>query len=77
VYLGAQAEATVDEATSLKSAVESMRKRQYATVPVVAGGRVVGLLTLENVSEMMMVNAAMDHQRRRPAADGKTKHQHL
>ena len=53
---------TVDEATSLKSAVESMRERQCATVPVVAGGRVVGLLTLEHISEIIMVNAAMEHQ---------------
>jgi Zn-dependent protease/CBS domain-containing protein len=51
---------TVDEATSLKSAVESMRERQCATVPVVAGGRVVGLLTLENISEVIMVNAAIE-----------------
>jgi Zn-dependent protease/CBS domain-containing protein len=53
---------TVDEATSLKGAVESMRERQCATMPVVAGGRIVGLLTLEHISEMIMVNAAMDHQ---------------
>jgi hypothetical protein len=39
-----------------------MHARQCATVPVVAGGRIVGLLTLENISEMIMVNAAMDHQ---------------
>ena len=31
-------------------------------MPVVADGRIVGLLTLENISEMIMVNAAMDHQ---------------
>jgi Zn-dependent protease/predicted transcriptional regulator len=53
---------TVDEASSLKSAVESMRERQCATMLVVASGRIVGLLTLENISEMIMVNAAMDHQ---------------
>jgi len=53
---------TVDEGASLKSAVESMRERQCATMPVVAGGRIVGLLTLENISEMIMLNAAMDHQ---------------
>jgi Zn-dependent protease len=53
---------TVAEASSLKSAVESMRARQCATIPVVAGGRIVGLLTLENISEMVMVNAAMEHQ---------------
>jgi Zn-dependent protease len=53
---------TVDESASLKSAVESMRERECTTMPVVAGGRVVGLLTLENISEMIMVNAAVDHQ---------------
>jgi predicted transcriptional regulator len=53
---------TVDEAAPLKSAVESMRERQCATMPVVASGRIVGLLTLENISEIIMVNAAMDHR---------------
>jgi CBS domain-containing protein len=53
---------TVDEAAPLKPAVESMHARQCATVPVVAGGRLVGLLTLENISEMIMINTAMDHQ---------------
>jgi Zn-dependent protease len=53
---------TVDEASSLQSAVESMRARQCATMPVLAGGRIVGLLTLEHVSEMIMVNTAIEHQ---------------
>jgi len=52
---------TVDEASPLKTAVESMRARQCATMPVMAGNRMVGLLTLENISEMIMVHAAMDH----------------
>lgn len=52
---------TVDEASPLKGAVEAMQARQCAAVPVVAGDRVVGLLTLENISEMIMVNAAMNH----------------
>jgi predicted transcriptional regulator len=51
---------TVDESASLKQAVESMQARQCATVPVVQSGRIVGLLTLENISEMIMVNAALD-----------------
>jgi predicted transcriptional regulator len=49
----------VEEASSLHSAVDSMRARQCATMPVMASGRIVGLLTLENISEMIMVNAAM------------------
>lgn len=53
---------TVDEAAPLKGAVETMHAGQRSTMPVVAGGRIVGLLTLENISEMIMVNAAMDHQ---------------
>jgi Zn-dependent protease/predicted transcriptional regulator len=52
---------TVDVAASLQSAVESMRARDCATMPVVAGGRIVGLLTLENITEMIMINAAMGH----------------
>ena len=53
---------TVDETASLKSVVESMHAQQYATMPVMSGGRIIGLLTLENISEIIMVNAAMDHQ---------------
>jgi hypothetical protein len=30
-------------------------------MPVMAGGRIVGLLTLENINETIMVHAAMDH----------------
>lgn len=54
--------ATVDEAAALKPAVESMHARGCAALPVVAGGRLVGLLTLENISEMIMVKAAMEEQ---------------
>jgi predicted transcriptional regulator len=53
---------TVDEAAPLRGAIESMRARQCATMPVVAGARIVGLLTLEHVSEMIMVNTAIEHQ---------------
>jgi Zn-dependent protease/CBS domain-containing protein len=53
---------TVEEAASLKSAVEFMGAHQCASIPVMAGRRIVGLLTLENISEMIMVNAALDHQ---------------
>lgn len=53
---------TVDESLELKRAVESMQTRQCASVPVVAGGELVGLLTLENISEMLMVNAALENR---------------
>jgi len=53
---------SVDEAAPLTTTVESMRARQCATIPVISRGRMVGLLTLENVSEMILVNAAMAHE---------------
>lgn len=59
---------TVEEATPLKRAVESMHARQCATVPVVSDGRLVGLLTLENISEMIMVNTALAGETRSSSA---------
>jgi Zn-dependent protease/CBS domain-containing protein len=53
---------TVDESAPLKPALESMHEHQCPTVPVVANGQLVGLLTLENISEMIMVNSAMRRQ---------------
>jgi Zn-dependent protease len=68
---------TADEASSLKSAVESMRARHCSTMPVAAGGRIVGLLTLENISEMIMVNAAMERQGAADSLPPKLSTQHL
>ena len=53
---------TIDETSSLKNAVDVMRDQQCDTMPVTASGHIVGLLTMENISEMIMVNAAMDHR---------------
>jgi Zn-dependent protease len=53
---------SVDEGDLLQGAVEAMRNRQCATVPVLAKGRIVGLLTLENITEMIMVNSALNHE---------------
>jgi hypothetical protein len=46
-------------------------------MPVVAGGRIVGLLTLENISEMIMVNAAMERQGAADSLPPKLRTQHL
>lgn len=51
---------TVDEDALLQGAVDSMRERQCTTMPVMSAGRMIGLLTFENISEMLMVHAAMD-----------------
>ncbi|MEO6569207.1 MAG: hypothetical protein ABIO94_10635 [Opitutaceae bacterium] len=52
----------INEAAALKSAVESMRIRRCATMPVMSRGRMVGLLTIKHVSEIILVIAAMAHQ---------------
>jgi len=52
---------SVDGSDSLNRTVESMHAKQCATLAVTQAGRVVGLLTLENVSEMILINAAISH----------------
>jgi Zn-dependent protease len=52
----------MDAATPLTTALESMRGRECATAPVLSEGRLVGLLTLENVSELVMVNTALEQR---------------
>lgn len=59
---------TVDKNAPLRDAVESMHARQCAAVPVVTAGRIVGLLTLENISEMITINAALGAVEQRPTA---------
>jgi Zn-dependent protease/predicted transcriptional regulator len=48
-----------NEADLLTRTLEAMRSNQCASVPVLRGGQLVGLLTLENISEVLMVNAAL------------------
>ena len=50
----------VDASTKLTAALEAMRGRECASTPVLSEGRLVGLLTLENVSELVMVNTALE-----------------
>ncbi|MDO8541509.1 MAG: site-2 protease family protein [Opitutaceae bacterium] len=55
---------SVDATDPLSLAVETMQTKRCTTMPVMQAGRVVGLLTLENISELIMVNAAMDRSAR-------------
>jgi Zn-dependent protease/CBS domain-containing protein len=55
---------SVDASEPLSRAVESMQQKGCATLAVLQAGRVVGLLTLENVSEMIMVNTALERSSR-------------
>ena len=55
---------SVDIAESLTPIVELMRLKDCGSVPVIQGGRIVGLLTLENISEMIMINTALEQNSR-------------
>lgn len=50
----------VEHGDSLRRVVEAMHAKQCGTVAVSQAGRIVGLLTLENVSEMIMINTALE-----------------
>ncbi len=49
----------IEDSVMLDQAFEQMQSSQCATVPVIRKGQLVGLLTLENVGELMMVSSAL------------------
>jgi Zn-dependent protease/predicted transcriptional regulator len=50
---------TVDDTAMLEEAFQLMRESACNAVPVVRGGELVGVLTLENIGELMMVSSAL------------------
>ena len=48
----------VTDTEPLRAAFEKMRNGECSTLPVMRDGRLVGLLTLENVGELVMVSEA-------------------
>ena len=53
---------TVPPDANLGEAFQRMQKSNCSTVPVVHGTQLVGLLTFENIGELVMVSSAMDAQ---------------
>ncbi len=51
---------TTDPGAPLDEVFRQMNARNSSTVPVVEEGRLVGLLTLENVGELIMVSSALE-----------------
>jgi len=49
----------VNASDVLTRTMEKMRSNQCATVPLISDGQIVGLLTLENIGELIMVNAVV------------------
>lgn len=52
----------VAEYDMLERVMEQLRDAGCSTIPVVRDNRLVGLVTLENVGEMMMIRSALQHQ---------------
>ncbi len=50
--------AIAEDTEMLEGAFQRMRVANCPTLPVVRGGRLVGIVTLENVGELMMINSA-------------------
>jgi Zn-dependent protease/CBS domain-containing protein len=51
--------AVVEDAETLEQAFQRMRSGTCSTLPVVRRGQLVGVVTLENVGELMMINSAL------------------
>lgn len=54
---------TVDESAMLLEALQHMQQESCSTVPVTRNGELVGLLTLENIGELVMVSSALNIER--------------
>ncbi len=52
----------VEETAPLRPTVEAMQAGQCGTVPVMRAGRLVGLLTMENIGELIMVQNATERR---------------
>lgn len=50
----------VQASDPLRPTVEAMHGRQCTSIPVMHSGQMIGLLTLENISEMIMLNNAQE-----------------
>jgi Zn-dependent protease/predicted transcriptional regulator len=60
--------ATVDENDLLYRVFQSMQERDCPVIPVARQGEVVGIVTLENIGELMMIRSALHKRRARTPA---------
>lgn len=51
----------VNESDILITTMETMSAKQCSAVPVLENGRVVGLLTMDNIGELIMINPNLDN----------------
>jgi Zn-dependent protease/predicted transcriptional regulator len=53
----------IDSAEMLEVAIERQRESAFSTVPVMSRGRLVGLLTWENLGEFLLIRSALARRR--------------
>jgi Zn-dependent protease len=58
----------VDDADSLESTYRRMKETGCRTLPVVRGGELIGMISLENIGEWMMIQKALHQQNNVPTA---------
>ena len=56
----------VNETDVLTSTLETMSENHTSATPVVSGGRIVGLLTMENIGELVMVTSGLEQRNPNP-----------
>jgi hypothetical protein len=56
---------TVEASEPLETVFMRMAQSQDYAIPVTQRGRLVGLLTSENLAEMFMLHTALEHSRQR------------
>lgn len=56
---------TVEDTEMLDDTFRRMQERSSPTLPVLHDGRFVGMITLENVGELMMIHTALEERRSR------------
>jgi Zn-dependent protease len=54
---------TVEDSTSLSEAFERLQQSESRSMPVLRGGRLIGLLTMSNLGEYMAIQQALDRRR--------------
>ena len=62
--------ATVEDNEMLAATFQRMRESNCPSLPVVHSGQLVGMVTLENVGELLMVDSALRERRSHQAAEG-------
>jgi predicted transcriptional regulator len=68
--------ATVEDTEMLAATFQRMRESNCSSLPVVRSGQLVGMVTLENVGELLMIDSALRQRRAGSHTDGASHQPH-